>query len=407
MPAPVFRLFRHRLSVTLVLATAGALLAGALLHAAGAGETAAPAKSPYAAWKHGLPADPAFFPIAVWLQDPANAKRYKAAGINVYVGLWEGPTEKQLAALKAAGMPVICDQNALALKHLDDPTIVAWMHGDEPDNAQEIPGGKGYGPPIAPEKIVADYQKLKTADPSRPIMLNLGQGVAWDGWVGRGPRTNHPEDYAKYIPGSDIVSFDIYPVAHDNRAVQGKLEFVAQGVERLIKWSEGKKVVWNCIECTHISSDRRASPAQVKAEVWMALVSGSQGLIYFVHDFKPRFDEHALLDDPEMLPAVTAINKEIAELAPALNSPTLAPGATVASSAADVPIRAMTKRLGGATYVFAVAMRGGATKAAFTVPGLPPAAEAEVIGEGRSIKVSVGKFDDAFEPYGVHLYRFK
>ena len=24
-------------------------------------------------------------------------------------------------------------------------------------------------------------------------MLNLGQGVAWDGWYGRGTRTNHPE----------------------------------------------------------------------------------------------------------------------------------------------------------------------------------------------------------------------
>src|SRR5262245_54635261 len=45
-------------------------------------------------------ADPSFFPIAVWLQDPANASKYKDIGINVYVGLWRGPTEKQLAELK-------------------------------------------------------------------------------------------------------------------------------------------------------------------------------------------------------------------------------------------------------------------------------------------------------------------
>jgi len=44
------------------------------------------------------------FPIAVWLQDPKNAPRFKAAGINLYVGLWEGPTEAQLAGLKAAGL---------------------------------------------------------------------------------------------------------------------------------------------------------------------------------------------------------------------------------------------------------------------------------------------------------------
>ena len=45
----------------------------------------------------------------------------------------------------------------------------------------------------------------------------------------------------------------------------------------------------------------KATPHQVKAEVWMSLVHGSRGLIYFVHQFKPRFNEHALLDDPEML----------------------------------------------------------------------------------------------------------
>lgn len=45
------------------------------------------ATSPYARWQHGPPADPAYFPIAVWLQDPRNAARYKQAGINLYVAL--------------------------------------------------------------------------------------------------------------------------------------------------------------------------------------------------------------------------------------------------------------------------------------------------------------------------------
>ncbi len=49
-------------------------------------------------------------------------------------------------------MQVICDQNAVGLTHKDDPTIIGWMHGDEPDNAQELPGGKGYGPPIPPAR---------------------------------------------------------------------------------------------------------------------------------------------------------------------------------------------------------------------------------------------------------------
>src|SRR5690606_34000166 len=107
----------------------------------------------------------------------------------------------------------------------------------------------------------------------------------------------------------------------------GKLEFVPRGVQRLVEWTGGAKPVWNCIECTHISNPAaKATPDQVRAEVWMSLIHGSRGLIYFVHQFEPAFKEAALLDDPEMLAAVTAINRQIHELAPALNSPSLLDG---------------------------------------------------------------------------------
>src|SRR5512135_3508565 len=77
--------------------------------------------NPYAKWQHGPPHDAGFFPIAVWLQDPRNADKYRAAGINTYVALWRGPTESQLAALSATGMKLICAQNATARNNLDNP----------------------------------------------------------------------------------------------------------------------------------------------------------------------------------------------------------------------------------------------------------------------------------------------
>src|SRR5215212_6954240 len=64
----------------------------------------------------GFLADPNVFPIAVWLQSPARAPDYKAIGINLYVGLWKGPTEAQLTDLKRHGMRVICSQNGVGLK---------------------------------------------------------------------------------------------------------------------------------------------------------------------------------------------------------------------------------------------------------------------------------------------------
>lgn len=366
----------------------------------------------YKQWKNGPPADAGYFPIAVWLQSPENARRYKAAGINLYIGLWEGPTEAQLAALKAAGMPVICEQNAVGQAHRDDPTIVGWMHGDEPDNAQPVKdpqtGEQTYGPPIPPARIVADYGKLRAQDPTRPVLLNLGQGVANDEWVGRGPE-GHPEDYLTYVKGGDIVSFDVYPVAGINKPDgENYLWYVAKGVERLMGWTEGKKPVWSCIECTHIDNEKAiATPHQVRAEVWMALTHGSMGLVYFVHQFKPTFNEHALLDDPEMLSAVTALNKQIHTLAPVLNSPTVKETASVSSSSAEVPIALMAKRHDGATYLFTVGMRNGPARGSFVVHGLPEKATAEVLGEGRTISVQNGKFSDDFQPYDVHLYRIR
>jgi hypothetical protein len=62
--------------------------------------------NPYAKWQHGPPKDANFFPIAVWLQSPGNARRFKNLGFNLYVGLWERPTAGQLATLKRDGMPV-------------------------------------------------------------------------------------------------------------------------------------------------------------------------------------------------------------------------------------------------------------------------------------------------------------
>src|ERR1043166_8549124 len=102
-----------------------------------------------------LKRDDGFFPLCVWLQSPRNAERYKAAGINTYVGLWKGPNEEQFNQLKVAGLKLICHQNQFALAHKDDPTIIAWMQDDEPDNAQSLGQGKGYGPPVLPEKILA------------------------------------------------------------------------------------------------------------------------------------------------------------------------------------------------------------------------------------------------------------
>lgn len=393
----------------LTTATITTLMTTAAFYGRGAG-SGQNSHTVYRRWRNGPPSAAGYFPIAVWLQNPKNAARYKQAGINLYVGLWQGPTEEQLAALKAAGMPVICEQNAVGLAHKNDKTIVGWMHGDEPDNAQPVvdpkTGEQSWGGPVPPPRIVADYEKLRALDPTRPVLLNLGQGVANDAWIGRGSGAR-PDDYLTYVRGGDVISFDVYPVAGlDKPDGENYLWYVPKGVERLKQWTGGAKVIWNCIECTHIGQEKaKATPHQVRAQVWMSLIHGSTGLIYFVHEFKPKFNEAALLDDPLMLTAVSAINKQIHALAPVLNSPSVKGGAAVKSSSATVPVDIMVKRHGGATYVFAVGMRNAPARGSFEMRGLPATATAEVLGEARRIPVRGGRFEDDFKPHDVHLYR--
>lgn len=393
-----------------------ALLAGCLIGlitlAARTGEPDLPAEpervGPYARWQSGPPARDDFFPVGVWLQQPKNAAAYKAAGFNLYIGLWQGPTAEQLADLKKAGMPVICSQNKVGLADPNRDIIVGWLQQDEPDNAQLVSRQpRRYGGPVPPASVVERYEKLRRADATRPVLLNLGQGVANDEWKGRG-RGAKQDDYLTYVKGCDVVSFDVYPVVGIGKPDgENFLWYTARGVQRLRKWSGRDKLIWHFVECTHISDpDRKATPAQVKAEVWMGIVHGSRGVMYFVHQFKPKFVEAALLADKPMLKAVTAINAQLHALAPVLNSPTVADdaAATVASAEKDAPIATMTKHHGGATYVFAVGMRNAKTTGRFTVPGAGDG-NVEVIDEGRSVTMKVGVFTDTFEPYAVHLYR--
>ena len=137
----------------------------------------------------------------------------------------------------------------------------------------------------------------------------------------------------------------------------------------------------------------------------MSLIRGSRGLIYFVHQFKPSFQEAALLKDPEMLAAITAINAEIQELAPVLNSTPLADAVECESSPKDTQIAFVAKQHRGMLHVFAVNLRNARAEATFRLRKGSETAETEVIGEKRTVPIRNHTFSDSFAPYEVHLYR--
>ncbi|MEA4936036.1 MAG: T9SS type A sorting domain-containing protein [Paludibacter sp.] len=354
--------------------------------------------------------DPNFFPIAAWYQSGSNAQAYKNAGFNMYV-VPDVLTETRYNYLKAAGMKMIYMQNSFGLSHMDDPDIYAWHIGtDEPDNAQWNEVTQTYDSCINPRIMINTYNQIKANDPSRPVYLNLGPGVADLNWSGRGKCRNNLDTYREstngYLKGGDIVSFDIYPVNGAYYTSKDKLWYVPKGVDSLKVWTSNSKPVWTWIESTKISSSSSTgtpTPTHVRAEVWMALIHGVTGIGYYCHVNNP-FDEAGLLHNATMLSAVTAINNQITSLAPVLNSPSTSGYATVTSSNGAVPIDILTKNYDDASYIFAVTMRPGATVGTFTVTS---GNVVEVIGEDRIIPVVNGKFTDDFSTYAVHLYKVK
>jgi hypothetical protein len=367
--------------------------------------------SPYAGWSRGIPTDPAFFPISVWLQGSWHATEMAGLGVNIYVGNNAGTDSlaaADLKTLKDQGIYAIVGQDSVGLANIDDPTIVGWwMTPDEPDNAQSI-GNNMYGPPVAPSALVTQYQAYKAADPTRPIYIGLGQGVAYDGWEGRG--SNAPPE-SGYAAAGDILDFDIYPYNNcggdaNEQVTCAQFWLNAFGVDRLQQWSTRGQAVWTDIETTIIDAGSTSgpTPAETRSEVWLALIHGANGITYFLDSWNPSFREDAIFESTAMVSAVTALNAQIKSLAPLLNSADIPGLVSVMSANAAAPIDVMVKTNGTKLYVFAAVSRAGTTMGTFSIAGMTGNATATVLGENRNVAVTAGQFSDAFAANDVHLY---
>jgi hypothetical protein len=368
--------------------------------------------SPYAGWSRGIPTDPSFFPLGVWLQGSWHATELAALGINIYIGNNSGTDSlaaTDLATLKAQGIYAIVGQDSVGLASIDDPTIIGWwMTPDEPDNAQPVSGG-GYGPAVNPATLVTEYDSYKKADPTRPMWLGLGQGVAYDAWEGRG--SNAPPE-SGYVTASDIISFDIYPYNNcggdsNEMATCGQFWLNAFGVDRIHQWSTRSQAVWTDIETTIIAANTTTgpTPAQTTSEVWLSLIHAANGIVYFIDSWNPTFQEDGIFRSPAMVTAVTDLNQKIQSLAPELNSANITGLVTITSSNTAAPIDTMVKANGPSIYVFSAISRAGTATATYAISGMTGNAVAEVVGENRSVNVTAGEFSDAFAANGAHVYR--
>ncbi|VXB29715.1 conserved exported hypothetical protein [Arthrobacter sp. 9V] len=370
----------------------------------------------YSRFTNGLPIEPEFFPVGVWFES-ALEKDYvakdRAAGLNTYVVL---TTDSDLNLVRASGMHAIPTYPAAQAS--------GYALGDEVDmwaGAGDSPWtGKypGEGPICVPEQSKCGYtvqKKLRTSAPAGIMTYaNYGKGVTF--WLS-------DEQSRAFINGTqDLVSADNYWFTDPNicaqtegGAITGNTKDLTASecrlaanygwtVERIRKLTEAKAPVWGFVEVGHPFEDSPQAGTitgqQIRAAVWSSLIHGARGIVYFNHSFGGDcVTQHVLRDCPgETLPAVTAVNTQIKNLAPVLNAPFL-DGATTVTG----PVDLATKLHDGRVYVFAGANKSTGGTATFTVKC--GGSTAVVIDENRTIPIVEGTFTDAFaDGNAVHLY---
>ncbi|HBZ71041.1 MAG TPA: hypothetical protein DEP35_15435 [Deltaproteobacteria bacterium] len=329
-------------------------------------------------------------------------------------------------------MQTLAAQNAVALAYnrtlLDGrPVVVGWTLPDEPDDEPKTP----------PPQVRALFDRMKLADPTRPILLNLSPGPGWDDetWIGQGGLIRPERDYPAYLIASDIAAFDIYPMTSARAAISGDAWRVALGVDRLRQYSPPGRIIWNFIETGNIPDsfctrrwpssrlcwalsgllgsepavpDRRAAPKTIRAEVWMSILHGSWGIIYFIHGKSQSslFDPRALLrpENAEYLSAVTSINTELKSLGEIIQLPSASGIISIEDILGTSPVDYAVKVSSGCIHIFAVGMRAAHTQKRFHT-ALMAQGSVTVIGENRVLPIENGAFSDDFDGYEAHLYR--
>lgn len=372
----------------------------------------------YAQFRDGLPSDPEFFPLGLWMGSvaaPEEALHERNLGLNLYVDLAAGSRLDFLA------------DGQYAITSRPDPLSRGAVLADEPDMWAGAGNGEWTGRYPGQGEICVDpdtgcgytiQQELDQAvDQDRMTYANYGKGVTF--W-------QTDAEASTFVSGpQDVVSADNYWFTDPNicGAQEGgaMLEEPRQlseaecrlpanygwTVDRVRSLVEPARSVpvWSFVEVGQPSDLGVFDPpgaAQIRAAVWSSIVHGARGIVYFGHSFGgPCQTFHVLRDcGADLADSMAEINAEVTDLAPVLNAPEL-DGALQVAGAAD----AIAKIHGGDLYVVATAASPDPERVDFSL-ACARDGDVTVVGESRTVTLAGGRFTDTFaDGNAVHVYR--
>jgi hypothetical protein len=323
------------------------------------------------------------------------------------------------------------------------PNLLGWIQIDRPDKVLSRPRAewkkilpcselilkertKDPNFPAPPQVIVSTaYEWMKKVGKSRPVFLTLGASILKD----EGPLEPavKQKEYPEYLKSCDVAGCAVHPITAGHGA--GRLDAVAKGVATLREMAGPGKPVFAWIETgaaapppaarrgrsTTASAPASAaapahlSPAQMRAEAWMAIIGGATALGF--RGFEGYADVKV---DGETAAELKRLNGQIARLAPALLAGP-AKAKVEIEMEGRLPCHVKATENEGAVYVFAQNLDLGADKApdakprggkaTIKVAGLKAGTKIEVVDENRSITAGEGQFTDEFAPLAEHVYK--
>ncbi len=336
-----------------------------------------------------------FFPLAVDHQPAASFAAWKADGINTVVRVpWFESIDVWTAAANANELKMIRDARPMPGGDDAETGLLAWLINDEPEEHFLL------------ENMRQRYRELRPFH-TRPIFFNFAGLTVWrpihDKCNGPGDGSNET-CYADYIDTEDWVSNDIYPV--NSLGGGDNLRLVGATLDKLRRWS-GSKVQLAYIETGRQNQSvvRGPTAAEVRGQLWSAIIHGARGILYFpLGDCSTGVCHESNATPPLVQAEMRVQNARVASMASVLQGSINPPPIGIATTA---PLEATWRISGTENYFFVLNLSAVPITGAMTLCGATPPRRITVVEEGRTVG-SQGSpdFFDRFDPYELHIYRF-
>lgn len=312
--------------------------------------------------------------------DAASAEGVLVMG---YVGPWLADLENRRADLIAQVNRIKGHPALFAYETIDEPH---WNHDCYHS-----------GPSL--EELVDGYQTIRGIDPDRPMMLNFAPLDLTSAHLVCGA-TFTLESYIPWTQAGDSFGMDRYPV-WGNPYPSEDLNAVNWCCDRLKQIAGPGKTIYMVLQGIGMlewdadpeNDGRRPNWIETRFMAYSSVIHGARGILYW--------GQYYMTPDSELWTSIKRVASELRDL-----SGPLAAGETRTRWSAGSPfVEGILKEYKNNLYLV-LANRSSVSLSSVNIdlPGIVPS-DVAVLFEDRMVAHQGGRFRDAFEPWGVHVYR--